>query len=117
MVYKTNLLSRDSKRSIAVFDRRTEAVMSCLSCGSLNQAELNAEMIIHFDGLKNLDKPGLWVFSQVLVCFDCGSSYFAVPARELASLAKYTREDKSSMLELSAGDVPLSGGNATQVGS
>jgi hypothetical protein len=52
-----------------------------------------------------------------LVCLDCGCSHFTVPARKLASIAKGTLEDKFSTLELSAGDVPLSGGIATQVGS
>ena len=32
--------------------------MTCRSCGSANQAEFPAEMIIHFDGVKNIDKPG-----------------------------------------------------------
>jgi len=61
--------------------------MSCLSCGSKKQAELSAEMLIHFKGLKNLDKPGVWVFPKLLVCLDCGFSQSTVPARELASLA------------------------------
>jgi hypothetical protein len=61
--------------------------MSCLLCGSGNQAELTAEMLIHFSGLKNLDKPGVWVFPKLLVCLDCGFSYFTVAERELASIA------------------------------
>ena len=32
--------------------------MPCLLCASDNQAELTAETVIHFSGLKNLDKPG-----------------------------------------------------------
>jgi len=92
--------------------------MSCLLCGSGNQAELTAEMVIHFSGLKNLDKPGVWVFpKKLLVCLDCGCSHFIVPKTELASLAKDTREDKSFTLASGAGDVPLNAGNATQVAS
>jgi len=91
--------------------------MSCQSCGSGNEAELDSEMIIHFSGLKNLDKPGVWAFSKVLVCLDCGSSHVTVPKTKLASIAKGTLEDKSSTLESSAGDVALSGGGASQVGS
>jgi hypothetical protein len=92
--------------------------MSCLLCGSGNQAELTAEMVIHLSGLKNLDKPGVWVFPKLLlVCFNCGCSHFIVPKTELASIAKDTREDKFSTLESRCGNVPLSGGNATQVGS
>jgi len=90
--------------------------MSCPLCGSGNQAERTAEMVVHVSGLKNLDNPGVWVFSEVLVCLDCGSSLFTVPKTELASIAKYTREDKSSTLESSAGDVPFSVGIASQVG-
>jgi hypothetical protein len=85
--------------------------MSCLSCGSGNQAELTAEMVIHFSGLKNLDRRGVWVFPKLLlVCLDCGCSHFTVPKTELESIAKGTLEDKFSTLESSAGDVPLSGG-------
>jgi hypothetical protein len=61
--------------------------MSCLSCGSKKQAEFPAEMLIHFRGLKNLDKPGVWVFPKLLVCLDCGFLQSTVPAPELASLA------------------------------
>jgi hypothetical protein len=71
--------------------------VSCLLCGSGNQAELTAEMVIHFSSFKNLDKPGVWVFPKLLlVCLDCGCSRFTVPARELASIAKNTREDELS---------------------
>jgi hypothetical protein len=44
-------------------------------------------MIIHFSGLKNLDKPGVWVFPKLFVCLDCGFSEFTVPEPELALLA------------------------------
>lgn len=62
--------------------------MPCPSCGSKKQAEFSAEMLIHFAGLKNLDKPGVWVFPSLSVCLDCGCSDFAVPKPELESLAK-----------------------------
>jgi len=90
--------------------------MSCLLCGSGNQEELTAEMVIHFSGLKNLDKPGVWLFLKLLVCLDCGCSHFTVPERALASIA-HTLEIRSPSLESSAGDVPLSDGIASQVGS
>lgn len=89
--------------------------MSCQLCGSGNEAEFASEMIIHFSGLKNLDKPGVWVFSNVLACLKCGCSHFTVPKTELESIAKNTREDKSSTFESSAGDVPLISGIASQV--
>jgi hypothetical protein len=53
--------------------------MSCPSCASGNQVGFSAEMMLHFPGLKNLDKPGVWLFPQLLVCLDCGVSLFTIP--------------------------------------
>jgi hypothetical protein len=61
--------------------------MFCLLCGSGNQAEFTAEMLIHFCGLKNIDKPSIGLFPKLLVCLDCRSSQFTVPESELALLA------------------------------
>ena len=77
--------------------------MFCLICGSGNQTELTAEMLIHFSGLKNLNKPAVWVFPRLLVCLDCGFSHFTVPERELASIA-HTLEVSFPTLESSAGE-------------
>ena len=90
--------------------------MSCLLCGSGNEAELTGEIVIHFSGLKNLDKAGVWVFPKLFVCLDCGYSHFTVPQRELDSIA-HTLEISSPKSESSAGDVALSRGVASQVGS
>ncbi len=57
--------------------------MECPSCGSNSQAEHTAEMIIHFSGLKNLDKSGVWAFPKLAICLDCGFSHFTVPKTEL----------------------------------
>jgi hypothetical protein len=62
--------------------------MSCKSCGSLNQCKFNAEIAIHFLGLKNIDKPAAFVFAEIVVCLDCGTTKFAVPEAELRLLAK-----------------------------
>jgi hypothetical protein len=51
--------------------------MRCKSCGSVNQKKSSAEMGIHFLGLKNIDKPVVWVFPEVVVCLDCGAAEFA----------------------------------------
>jgi hypothetical protein len=59
----------------------------CPSCRSNNQAEFASEMIVHFSGLENLDKPGVWVFSKLSICFDCGFLQSRIPASELAQLA------------------------------
>jgi hypothetical protein len=61
-------------------------VMACVSCGSEKQREFGAEMNIHFPGREGLDKPAVWVFPKLTVCFDCGSTLFALPKVELRLL-------------------------------
>jgi hypothetical protein len=70
--------------------------MCCLSCQSGNQAEFPAEMIIHFSGLKNLDKPGVSVYPKLLICLDCGLSRFITPETELAELASSKQRSENS---------------------
>jgi hypothetical protein len=60
--------------------------MPCVLCGSGNQLEFPAEIMIHFSGLRNLDRPGVLVAPKVLVCLDCGFSRFTVPEGEVALL-------------------------------
>lgn len=62
--------------------------MRCKSCGSTNQSKFTAEMGIHFRGLKNLDKPLVWVFPEIVVCLECGTGQFTVPETELRHLAR-----------------------------
>jgi hypothetical protein len=62
--------------------------MPCKSCGSVNQSKFTAEMGIHVRGLKNIDKPAVWIFPELVVCLDCGTAEFAVPEAELCLLAK-----------------------------
>jgi hypothetical protein len=62
--------------------------MPCKSCGSVNRKKFSAEMGIHFLGLKNIDKPVVWVFPEVVVCLDCGNAEFVIPEAELRQLAK-----------------------------
>lgn len=62
--------------------------MSCKSCGSANQSKFLGEICIHFPGLKNIDKPLVWVFPELAVCLDCGVTGFVVPEAELRLLAK-----------------------------
>jgi hypothetical protein len=61
-------------------------IIVCPSCRSAKQAEFMAEMLVHSPGLKNIDKPGVWVYPKLLVCLDCGCLQSTVPAPQLASL-------------------------------
>jgi len=45
-------------------------------------------MCVHFPELKNIDKPVVWVFPELVVCLDCGSEEFAVPEAKLRVLVK-----------------------------
>jgi hypothetical protein len=62
--------------------------MPCRSCGSINQSRFNGKIGIHFPGLKNIDKPVVCVFPEVVVCLDCGAAEFGVREAELRLLAK-----------------------------
>jgi hypothetical protein len=57
--------------------------VNCKSCGSDNQSKFTGEIGIHFPGLKNIDKPVVWVFPEVVVCLDCGTAEFTLPEPEL----------------------------------
>ena len=52
------------------------------------KSKFRGEMVIHFRGLKNIDRPALWVFPELAVCLDCGTAEFAVPEAELRLLTK-----------------------------
>ncbi len=62
--------------------------MPCKSCGAVKQKKFSAEMGIHFPELKDIDKPTVWVFPEVVVCLDCGGAEFIVPETELRQLAE-----------------------------
>jgi hypothetical protein len=61
--------------------------MICRSCGLEKLSKFVGELVIHLPGLKNLDKPTVWVFPEIWVCLNCGDAEFAVPERELFVLA------------------------------
>ena len=62
--------------------------MPCKSCGSVNQNKFIGEMGIRSPGLKNIEKPTVWVFPELVVCMDCGIAEFVVPEAKLRVLAK-----------------------------
>jgi hypothetical protein len=58
--------------------------MQCKVCGSRNQTEFNAEINVHFPGLKNVDKPAVLVFPKLLLCPDCGFTEFTLSGNRIA---------------------------------
>jgi len=60
--------------------------MTCNHCASDLLKDFTAELAIHFPGLQGLDKPIVWVFPKVQVCFGCGVAQFVVPEAELEVL-------------------------------
>jgi hypothetical protein len=86
--------------------------MSCLLCASDNQAKFPAEMLLHFRGLKNLAKPGVWLFPKVLVCLDCGFARFTVQETELVSLSAGAPTSELLTGEKGVDDVALARGIA-----
>jgi hypothetical protein len=76
---------------VTLLQRWPEMEMRCVmcrSCESSNQTQFGSEIIIHFSGLKNLDKPSVMVFPKILVCLDCGVTEFTVPKAELDQLGE-----------------------------
>jgi hypothetical protein len=62
--------------------------MPCKTCGSVNLSRFAGEIGIHFPGLKNIAKPVVWVFTEIVVCLNCGAAEFGVPEAELRELGK-----------------------------
>ena len=62
--------------------------MPCISCGSEDLGKFAGEIAIHFSGLKNINKPHVFVFPELVVCLNCGFAEFAVPETELRPLTK-----------------------------
>jgi hypothetical protein len=65
-----------------------EYAMSCKSCSSNSQAQFGSEIMIHFSGLVNLNKPAVMVFPKIAVCLECGFAEFTIPETELRLLGK-----------------------------
>ena len=81
---------------VAVKEIMNEQSVRCRLCGSLNQSTFTAEMGIHFPGLKNIDKPVVWVFPELVVCLVCGAAEFVVPEDELAELRVHVKGDAAA---------------------
>ena len=55
--------------------------MGCSAFGNFT-----AEIALHFKGLKNIDKPHVFIFPELIVCLDCGIAEFVVSDKELSQL-------------------------------
>jgi hypothetical protein len=60
--------------------------MPCSQCASFNEANLSAEVMLHF--VERVKHPGLLAFPDVLVCLDCGFSRFNISGAELQLLMR-----------------------------
>jgi hypothetical protein len=74
--------------SHSILASRGVKLMVCKSCRSENQRKFNSEINVHLSGLKNLDKPPVFVFPRLSVCLDCGFAEFAIPENALCLLGK-----------------------------
>jgi hypothetical protein len=63
--------------------------------------EFSTEMMIHCVGVQKADNSGILIFTTVLVCLDCGFSYFTTPESELAMLREALSQ-KTVMFEKSS---------------
>src|SRR5215470_706274 len=81
----TSLGSRWKQRTS---DNLEQRVRVCRSCESGNHRKFNAELAIHFPGLKCPNKPIVWVFQCFCTCLDYGFTEFAIPRPSYNSYGK-----------------------------
>lgn len=69
--------------------------MACKVCGSRKQKGFPAEINIHPPrGLEQLSSPCVFAFPELLVCFDCGFTEFALEESELIELTLRHGDEK-----------------------
>jgi hypothetical protein len=61
--------------------------MSCRHCSSNNQSEFRAEISVAHRQLKDLARPPVLMWTDVLACLDCGFTEFTVGEEELLLLS------------------------------
>jgi hypothetical protein len=69
-----------------------EMVAVCKFCSSARLTKLSGEICLHFPGMEGLNKPAVFVFPKLLVCFDCGFTESTLSETELLQI----REASSS---------------------
>jgi hypothetical protein len=70
--------------------------MPCKACHSVNQSPFGGEIGVHFLGLRNIDKPTVWIFPQLLVRMDCGFTEFN-PQAEREHLVTLSLDQEMSL--------------------
>lgn len=76
--------------------------MLCKRCSSENPRTFSGELAIHFLGIDGIDKPIVWVFSDLEVCCHCGFTEFTVPERELTVLSTGKAVEGAAVLTTAA---------------
>ena len=61
-------------------------MMSCDACRSDNVSDLPSEMALRYRGLKNIDRPTVFMCPVVQVCLSCGKGQFYLSLMELERL-------------------------------
>jgi hypothetical protein len=64
--------------------------LTCKPCASDNVQRFPTEIAIHFPYLKNIDRPHVFLFPELLVCLNCGIAEFAIPEAEVRVLGGCT---------------------------
>ena len=70
--------------------------MPCRNCTSNHQSEFLAEMSIAHRQLKDLAKPPVLMWADVLACLDCGFAEFILVEEELRVLSSSDDAPQSS---------------------
>jgi len=58
----------------------------CRHCQSNYQSTFSGELALHFGGLESINKPIVWVFTDISVCLECGDAQFTVPEKQVKVL-------------------------------
>jgi hypothetical protein len=73
--------------------------MICPNCPSDALEEFSTEMMLHYVGVQKLNNSGILISPKILVCLDCGFSYFTTPENELELLREVLFEKAVSSEE------------------
>jgi ribosomal protein L40E len=94
-------------RSPMSYAREPVAVTApqCHTCSSTRLNKLRTELALHFNGLKNVNKPVLWTFPDVVVCTDCGEACLHITPHELQWWEQDAQGQQSSVISVDPTEV------------